>query len=186
MVAAEPYNRDALSSLANTYLALKNGPKLLATAQRLVEIEPMSESALKLLGEGYKQSSKVDEAVKTAEQVLALPANVTGREFRPDRRTARSLTLTATGRAAQTPAGKPIAPAAGPHHGRVHQRRRPAGGLPGRRRFRRWPDGRVPGREGGRAGRGHRGMALQAEVDFGTREERPWRECRRSGRAAPA
>jgi tetratricopeptide (TPR) repeat protein len=113
VVAAEPYNRDAVSSLANTYLALGNGPKLLATAQRLVAIEPMSESALKLLGEGYKQSSKVDDAVKTAEQVLALPANVKAANFAPAGDGA-SLTLTATGRAAQTPAGKPIAPAAVP------------------------------------------------------------------------
>jgi tetratricopeptide (TPR) repeat protein len=113
VVAAEPYNRDAVSSLANTYLALKNGPKLLSTAQRLVEIEPLSESALKLLGEGYKQSSKLDDAVKTAEQVLALPANVKASTFAPSANGA-SLTLSATGRAAQTAAGKPIAPAAVP------------------------------------------------------------------------
>jgi tetratricopeptide (TPR) repeat protein len=113
VVAAEPYNRDALSSLANTYLALKNGPKLLATAQRLVAIEPLSESALKLLGEGYKQSSKVDDAVKTAEQVLALPANVKALNFATAGDGA-SLTLTASGRPAQTAAGKPIAPTAMP------------------------------------------------------------------------
>jgi tetratricopeptide (TPR) repeat protein len=113
VVAAEPYNRDALSSLANTYLALGNGPKLLETSRRLVAIEPMSESALKLLGEGYKQSSKVDDAVKTAEQVLALPANVRAANF-ATQGSGASLTLTATGRAAQTPAGKPIAPAAVP------------------------------------------------------------------------
>ncbi|HET8835707.1 MAG TPA: tetratricopeptide repeat protein [Gemmatimonadales bacterium] len=113
VVAAEPYNRDALSSLANTYLALGNGPKLLETSQRLVAIEPMSESALKLLGEGYKQSSKVDDAVKTAEQVLALPANVRAANFATQGNGA-SLTLTAIGRDAQTAAGKPIAPAAVP------------------------------------------------------------------------
>jgi tetratricopeptide (TPR) repeat protein len=113
VVAAEPYNRDALSSLANTYLALGDGSKLLATSQRLVAIEPMSESALKLLGQGYKQSSKVDDAVKTAEQVLALPANVRATNFATQGNGA-SLTLTATGRAAQTPAGKPIAPVAVP------------------------------------------------------------------------
>jgi len=113
VVAAEPYNRDAISSLANTYLALKDGPKLLATAQRLVEIEPMSESALKLLGEGYKQSSKVDDAIKTAEQVLALPVNVKASNFAAAGDGA-SLTLTAAGRQAQTASGKPIAPIAVP------------------------------------------------------------------------
>jgi tetratricopeptide (TPR) repeat protein len=109
VVQAEPYNRDALSSLANTYLALKNGPKLLATAQRLVAIEPLSESALKLLGEGYKQSSKLDDAIKTAEQVLALPANVKASDFSTSGSGA-SLTLTAVGRSAQTASGKPIPP----------------------------------------------------------------------------
>jgi tetratricopeptide (TPR) repeat protein len=108
--AAEPYNRDALSNLSNTYLALKDGPKLLATATKLVAIEPMSETALKLQGEGYKQSSKVDQAVKIAEQVLALPIDVKVTDFTPNASGAE-LTATATGRDAQTPGGKPIAPA---------------------------------------------------------------------------
>jgi len=108
---AEPYNRDALYNLTNTYLALKDGPKLLATAQRLVALEPMNENALKLVGEGYKQSKKVNEAVSTAEKVLALPIDVKVTEFAPTASGA-SLTGTATGRQAQTAAGKPIPPAA--------------------------------------------------------------------------
>jgi tetratricopeptide (TPR) repeat protein len=108
LVAAEPYNRDALSNLSNTYLAMKNGPKLADAAGRLAEIEPLSESALKLKGEGYKQSSKVDEALKAAEQVLALPADVKASDFSATGSGA-TLTLSATGRAAQTPSGKPIA-----------------------------------------------------------------------------
>ena len=109
-VAAEPNNRDALSNLSNTYLALKDGPKLLATASKLVAIEPMSETALKLQGEGYKQAGKVDAAVKIAEQVLALPIDVKVSDFTPSGAGA-ALTATATGRDAQTPSGKPIAPA---------------------------------------------------------------------------
>jgi tetratricopeptide (TPR) repeat protein len=109
-VAAEPYNRDALYNLTNTYLALKNGPKLLATAQRLVAIEPANENALKLLGEGYKQSNKVNDAVKTAEKVLALPTDVKVSDFSTTGSGA-TLQATATGRQAQTPAGKPIKPA---------------------------------------------------------------------------
>ena len=107
VVQAEPYNRDALFNLTNTYLALKDGPKLLATAQKLAELEPMNENVLKLVGEGYKQSSKINEAVSTAEKVLALPIDLKVKEFAP---TASGATLaaTATGRAAQTAAGKPI------------------------------------------------------------------------------
>jgi len=107
LVAAEPNNRDALYNLSNTYLAMKDGPKLAATAAKLVAIEPLSETALKLQGEGYKQSAKVDDAVKTAEQVLALPADVKASDFGATGSGA-NLTLTATGRAAQTAAGKPI------------------------------------------------------------------------------
>jgi tetratricopeptide (TPR) repeat protein len=104
---AEPYNRDALSNLSNTYLALKDGPKLLASATRLAAIEPLSENALKLQGEGYKESSKVDSAVKVAERVLALPIDVKVTDFSPSGNGA-TLTMTATGRSPQTPSGKPI------------------------------------------------------------------------------
>lgn len=107
VAAAEPNNRDALSNLSNTYLALKDGPKLLATATSLVAVEPMSENALKLQGEGYKQSGKVNDAIKTAELVLALPADVKITEFTSNPGGA-ALAATATGREAQTPAGKPI------------------------------------------------------------------------------
>ena len=107
LVAAEPYNRDALFNLSNTYLAMKNGPKLAAVAAKLVAIEPLSENALKLQGEGYKQSAKVDAAVKTAEQVLALPADVKASDFAATGSGA-TLTLSATGRAPQTPTGKPL------------------------------------------------------------------------------
>jgi tetratricopeptide (TPR) repeat protein len=107
--AAEPHNRDALFNLANTFLALKDGAKLLATAQRLSAIEPLSENSLKLVGEGYKQAGNVDEAVKTAEQVLALPVDVRVTDFTSAAGGA-SLSATATGREAQTAAGKPIPP----------------------------------------------------------------------------
>ena len=110
VLAAEPYNRDAVYNLCNTYLAMKDGPKLAATAAKLVAIEPLSESALKLQGEGYKQSAKVNDAVKTAEQVLALPVDVKASDFNATGSGA-TLTLSATGRSAQTAAGKPIAAA---------------------------------------------------------------------------
>jgi tetratricopeptide (TPR) repeat protein len=110
VAAAEPYNRDALFNLANTYFALRDGPKLLATAQRLTAIEPLNENSLKMVGEGFKQSKQVDEAVKIAEKVLALPVDVQVNDFTPAGGNA-TLTATATGRQAQTPAGKPIPPA---------------------------------------------------------------------------
>lgn len=109
VVAAEPYNRDAIFNLTNTYLAMKDGAKLLPTAERLLALEPLNETALKMVGEGYKQTNKVDDAVKTAEKVLALPVNVKVTEFTAEG-SAASWTATATGRGAQTPTGKAIAP----------------------------------------------------------------------------
>jgi tetratricopeptide (TPR) repeat protein len=107
VAAAEPNNRDALFNLANTYLAMKDGPKLVATAQQLSALEPLSENSLKLVGEGYKQAGKVDDAVKTAEQVLALPVDVKVTDFASAAGGATWM-ATATGRQAQTAAGKPI------------------------------------------------------------------------------
>ena len=108
VATAEPYNRDAIFNLSNTYLAMKDGPKLLASAERLAAIEPLNETALKMVGEGYKQSSKVDEAVKTAEKVLALPVDLKVSEFTATP-AAATWTATATGRAAQSATGKAIA-----------------------------------------------------------------------------
>ncbi len=110
-LAAEPYNRDVLSNLSNTYLALKDGPKLLATADRLVAIEPMSENALKLQREGHRLSGKINSAVKLAEGVLALPVDIKIAELTVAGDGAK-LTGTATGREAQTPTGKAIPPVA--------------------------------------------------------------------------
>lgn len=109
-LVAEPYNRDVLSNLANTYLALKSGPKLLATADRLVAIEPLSENALKLQREGHRQSGKIDSAVKLAEAVLALAVDVRVTDLTTVKDGAK-LTGTVTGRQAQTPTGKAIPPA---------------------------------------------------------------------------
>jgi tetratricopeptide (TPR) repeat protein len=104
---AEPYNRDALSNLSNAYLALKNGPKLLDAATRLVAIEPLSENALKLQREGYRLTKKMDQAMKVAETVLALPADVKVDSLTTTG-TGATLTATATGRAAMTATGKAV------------------------------------------------------------------------------
>ena len=66
---------------------------------------------MKLVGEGYKQNNKVDDAVKVAEKVLAMPVDVKVSDFATTGSGA-TLAATATGREAQTAAGKPIPPAA--------------------------------------------------------------------------
>jgi tetratricopeptide (TPR) repeat protein len=110
VVAAEPYNRDALFGLANSYIGLKNGPKLVATAARLVEIEPMNQEIVRMLATGQRMAKKEAQANKTAIQALALPVTVNVNQFAPTADGA-SITATATGREAQTAQGKPIAAA---------------------------------------------------------------------------
>jgi tetratricopeptide (TPR) repeat protein len=109
VVAQRPYDREALYNLANTYLAMKDGAKLLPVAQNLASLEPLNETAVKLVGEGYKQNNKVDDAVKVAEKVLAMPVDVKVDDFSATGSNA-TLTGTATGRDAQTATGKPIPP----------------------------------------------------------------------------
>ncbi len=109
VVAQHPYDRDALYNLANTYLAMKDGAKLLPTAENLAAIEPLNETAVKLVGEGYKQNNKVDDAVKVAEKVLAMPVDVKVNDFSTTGSGA-TFSATATGRDAQTATGKPIPP----------------------------------------------------------------------------
>jgi tetratricopeptide (TPR) repeat protein len=108
VVATEPYNRDALFGLANSYIGLKNGPKLAATAARLVEIEPLNDEIVRMLANGQRMAKKETLANKTAIRVLGMPLAVTITQFAPTANGA-SLTGTATGREAQTPQGKPVA-----------------------------------------------------------------------------
>jgi tetratricopeptide (TPR) repeat protein len=107
VIATEPYNRDALFGLANSYIGLKNGPKLAATAARLVAIEPMNDEIVRMLANGQRMSKKEAQANRTAIRVLGMPITVAVTQFAPTAEGA-TITGTATGREAQTPQGKPV------------------------------------------------------------------------------
>jgi tetratricopeptide (TPR) repeat protein len=109
IVAAEPYNRDALYGLANAYIGLKKGPQLAQTAARLVAIEPLNDDVLRMLATGQRMAKKEATANKTAMQVIAMPVSIAVKEFAPAADGA-SVKGTATGRDAQNSRGKPIAP----------------------------------------------------------------------------
>ena len=108
VLASEPYHRDALYGLANSYIGLKNGPKLAETAARLVAIEPMNDEIVRMLANGQRLAKKEAQANKTAIRLLSMPITVSVTQFAP---TASGATIngTATGREAQTPQGKPVA-----------------------------------------------------------------------------
>jgi tetratricopeptide (TPR) repeat protein len=109
VVATEPYNRDALYGLANSYIGLKKGPQLAQTAARLVAIEPLNDDVLRMLATGQRMAKKETSANKTALQVIAMPVSIAVKEFAPAADGA-SVKATATGREAQNSKGKPIAP----------------------------------------------------------------------------
>jgi tetratricopeptide (TPR) repeat protein len=111
IVAKEPYNRDALYGLANSYIGLKNGPKLAEAAGRLAEIEPYNDEIVRMLANGQRMAKKEAQANKTATRVLSMPVSVTVSQFAPTAEGA-TITGTATGREAQTAQGKPVTPTA--------------------------------------------------------------------------
>jgi tetratricopeptide (TPR) repeat protein len=107
ILVTEPYNRDALYGLANSYIGLKNGPKLAAAAGRLAAIEPMNEEIIRMHANGLRLAKKESQANKVAIQVLSMPITISVTQFAPTA-TGASITGTATGREAQTAQGKPV------------------------------------------------------------------------------
>ena len=108
VLTTEPYHRDALFGLANSYIGLKNGPKLAAASARLVEIEPLNAEVVKMLANGQRMAKKEAQANKTAMQLLSMPVSVSVTQFAPTAAGA-SITGTAAGREALTTQGKPVA-----------------------------------------------------------------------------
>jgi tetratricopeptide (TPR) repeat protein len=109
LVATEPYNRDALYGLANSYIGLKS-PKLADVATRLVAIEPMNDEIVRMQANGLRLAKKETQANKAAVRSLSMPVTISVTQFAPTAAGA-SITGTATGREAQTAQGKPVAAA---------------------------------------------------------------------------
>lgn len=110
-LAAAPYSRDAVYGLAISYQALDDGPRLLQAALQLAAVEPLNPDALRLLGAGYRQTKQTTPLLETATKLVGLVTGVAVDRFATSADSA-TLTATATGLTAQTPAGKPLPPAA--------------------------------------------------------------------------
>lgn len=107
-VAKNQYDRDALFNLANSYLALEDGERLLTTALLLRELEPLNEDVLRLQGQALRQiGGRDDELITVAETLVGLPVAVEVSNVAYTSTEGR-ITGTVTGRAALTPAGQPI------------------------------------------------------------------------------
>jgi tetratricopeptide (TPR) repeat protein len=110
LMTRNPWSRDAVFNLANTYLALKENDSLIVTSRQLLQIEPMNEDAYRLLGSAFRELKQQDSLVATAEKLVSLPVNVEVTQF-SIRSSGARWTATATGREATDPGGRPVPPA---------------------------------------------------------------------------
>lgn len=84
-VRLNPYYRDGLFNLVNTYLALNDSAKMLPVAQRLVGIDPMNRQSLRLLAFAHQRHGRIDSTLhylRIADSTLI--ADVTVTQFDPD------------------------------------------------------------------------------------------------------
>jgi tetratricopeptide (TPR) repeat protein len=105
--AKAPYNHDALLNQATSYFKVKNGPKLVAAAQPLVELEPLNEIATQLLEQGYRETKQVDKQVALVNRRRSLPAKLETKRIAISP-TDITLAMTATGRDARDAKDRPI------------------------------------------------------------------------------
>lgn len=100
-LARNPYYRDALFNLANTYLSLAHaidstkpeaeqtalereyGSKMVPIARRLVEADPASSAARRLLAAGYQLTGESDSTLAVLERRQAMPFDLTVSAFEP-------------------------------------------------------------------------------------------------------
>ncbi|HWA57099.1 MAG TPA: tetratricopeptide repeat protein [Gemmatimonadales bacterium] len=82
VLAANPWNRDALFNQANAYLALSDGAGTATAAEKLIEIEPLSEYDHSLRIQGYKLAKNQDGIYKAVVAHEALPVNVEVQSFK--------------------------------------------------------------------------------------------------------
>jgi tetratricopeptide (TPR) repeat protein len=79
-----PQSRDGLYNLSNSYMALRDSAKMLEMAQRLVALDPMSRSALRLVAQAWQIRGNSDSALHYV--ILAdslLPVEVSISSFIP-------------------------------------------------------------------------------------------------------
>jgi tetratricopeptide (TPR) repeat protein len=84
-VAQRPYDRDALTDLANGYHAQRDSAHLLPVAQRLQAIDPLNRTTLRLVGAGWDLRGRRDSAQKYRDLAeVGLQVEITVSDFRAD------------------------------------------------------------------------------------------------------
>jgi tetratricopeptide (TPR) repeat protein len=79
-VKLNPYYRDGLFNLVNTYLVLNDSAAMLAPAQRLVGLDPMNRQSLRILAFAHQRLGHIDSTLhylRTADSTLVADVSVT-------------------------------------------------------------------------------------------------------------
>lgn len=113
ILSAEPFNRDALFNLAQSYSGANNFDKLLETSLRLRAMDPLSFSALQLVGMAYRGKHDQPKMLETATALGGATVDVQVTGFTPTA-TGATLTLKVFGRDGRDINDRAIAPAAIP------------------------------------------------------------------------
>ncbi|MGH7676086.1 MAG: tetratricopeptide repeat protein, partial [Gemmatimonadales bacterium] len=93
-LAKNPYSRDGLFNLTNTYLALSDSAKMLPAAQRLYQVDPMSRTGLRLLAQAWNFRGTPDSTLHyliAGDSLLALDVNVSSFLMREQEATLEGL-----------------------------------------------------------------------------------------------
>ncbi|HZA13445.1 MAG TPA: tetratricopeptide repeat protein, partial [Myxococcaceae bacterium] len=75
-----PYYRDALYNLANTYYQLRDTANFLPVAQQLIKVDPMNRTSNLLIAQAYQMKAKGDSALyylQVSDSVLPAEVNIT-------------------------------------------------------------------------------------------------------------
>jgi tetratricopeptide (TPR) repeat protein len=79
-----PESRDGLYNLSNAYFALRESDKMLGVAQRLVAIDPLNRTALRLVAQAHQLKGQSDSALRYVTLADSLiPVEVTVSRFAP-------------------------------------------------------------------------------------------------------
>ena len=80
VLAKNPYYRDALYNLANTYYQIRDTAKILPVTQRLIAVDPMNRTSNLFLAQAYQMRAKGDSALyylQVSDSILPVEVNVT-------------------------------------------------------------------------------------------------------------
>jgi tetratricopeptide (TPR) repeat protein len=89
ILITNPYDHDALSNMANCYLALKDPKNLLDASQRILAVDPLGRNNLKLLANSFQLAADTNHWLDVVTMLQAMTTEVTVTSFAPGKDGAR-------------------------------------------------------------------------------------------------